>query len=69
MPPGLAKGHEELDREVEKAYGRRGFTSGTERIAFLLDLYQKCTSLLLDEETPRQKRKAGSRQRELKSNV
>lgn len=69
MPPGLAKGHEELDREVDRAYGRRGFTSDAERVAFLFDLYQKYTSLLLDEETPRQKRKAGSRQGELKSNV
>ena len=46
MPPALAKAHEALDRTVDAAYGRKGFKSDAERVAFLFGQYQELTSLL-----------------------
>ena len=46
MPPDLRKAHQELDRSVDAAYGRRKFTSDAERVAFLFELYHQYTSLL-----------------------
>ena len=40
MPPELVKAHHALDRAVDAAYGKRGFTSDAERVAFLLERYQ-----------------------------
>lgn len=60
MPPELLKAHQALDRAVDAAYGRKGFGSDAERVAFLFDLYQKLTSILPAERpiNPRRKRAA-----------
>jgi hypothetical protein len=46
MPPALLKAHQALDKAVDAAYGKTNFKSEAERVAFLFDLYQRCTSLL-----------------------
>lgn len=46
MPPELRRTHAALDRAVDAAYGRKGFASDAERVAFLFDLYRQATSLL-----------------------
>lgn len=46
MPPELRRAHAALDRAVDAAYGRKGFASDAERVAFLFDLYRQATSLL-----------------------
>ena len=46
MPPALLKAHHRLDAAVDAAYGRKGFKSDAERVAFLFEQYQRCTSLL-----------------------
>jgi MmeI, DNA-methyltransferase domain/MmeI, target recognition domain/MmeI, N-terminal domain/MmeI, C-terminal domain/MmeI, helicase spacer domain len=45
MPPVLVKAHRVLDRAVDAGYGKKVFTTDAERIAFLLELYQRYTSL------------------------
>ena len=40
MPPVLLKAHQALDKAVDGAYGRT-FTSETQRVAFLFDLYSQ----------------------------
>lgn len=58
MPPDLRKAHQELDRAVDAAYGRRKFTSDAERVAFLFELYHQYTGLLPSpKKTTRRKRK------------
>ena len=57
MPAALLKAHQKLDTAVDAAYGRRGFKSDAERVAFLFTLYQKYTSLL-PAETVAAKRKS-----------
>jgi len=46
MPPDLRKAHQTLDKAVDVAYGKKGFISDAERVAFLFELYHKYTSLL-----------------------
>jgi len=46
MPPALLKAHQKLDAAVDKAYGKTGFKSDAERVAFLFERYQALTSLL-----------------------
>jgi hypothetical protein len=46
MPPNLRKAHQELDRAVDAAYGKKSFASDAERVAFLFELYHKYTSML-----------------------
>jgi len=46
MPPALLKAHQKLDAAVDKAYGKSGFKSDAERVAFLFERYQALTSLL-----------------------
>ncbi|MES2229438.1 MAG: DNA methyltransferase [Pseudomonadota bacterium] len=46
MPPELLKAHRTLDAAVDAAYGRKGFKTDAERVAFLFELYQRSTSLL-----------------------
>jgi hypothetical protein len=46
MPPALLKAHHKLDAVVDKAYGKTGFKSDAERVAFLFARYQALTSLL-----------------------
>jgi hypothetical protein len=57
MPPDLRKAHQALDRAVDAAYGKKGFTSDAERVAFLFELYQKYTSLLPAPEAPKKRKK------------
>ncbi|MFA5548514.1 MAG: DNA methyltransferase [Porticoccaceae bacterium] len=56
MPPLLLKAHQALDRAVDAAYGRSGFKSEAERVAFLFELYQRYTSLLPAARVPRGRR-------------
>jgi len=44
MPPKLVKAHDQLDREVEKAYRKKAFESDLERTTFLFGLYNEITS-------------------------
>ncbi len=46
MPPALLEAHKALDAAVDAAYGKKGFKSDAERVAFLFELYQTYTSLL-----------------------
>lgn len=46
IPPALLKAHQKLDAAVDKAYGKSGFKSDAERVAFLFARYQTLTSLL-----------------------
>jgi hypothetical protein len=46
MPPALLHAHHKLDAAVDKAYGKTGFKSDAERVAFLFARYQALTSLL-----------------------
>ncbi|MHB1074424.1 class I SAM-dependent DNA methyltransferase [Thiobacillus sp.] len=46
MPPALLRAHHKLDAAVDKAYGKSGFNSDAERVAFLFARYQTLTSLL-----------------------
>ncbi|HLS99130.1 MAG TPA: type IIL restriction-modification enzyme MmeI, partial [Porticoccaceae bacterium] len=56
MPAELLKAHQALDRAVDAAYGRSGFKSEAERVAFLFELYQRYTSLLPAARVPRGRR-------------
>ncbi|HNQ58203.1 MAG: hypothetical protein LC123_08910 [Burkholderiales bacterium] len=58
MPPELRHTHAALDRAVDAAYGRKGFASDAERVAFLFDFYRQTTSLL-----PAEKAKRGRREK------
>ncbi|MFM8901043.1 MAG: DNA methyltransferase [Burkholderiales bacterium] len=69
MPPALLKAHQQLDVAVDAAYGRKGFKSDAERVAFLFEQYQRITSLLPAERpTLRRGRGASNAQRSKKSN-
>lgn len=57
MPSALSQAHQALDRAVDAAYGKKSFASDAERVAFLFELYQRCTSLLPGEAKPKQKPK------------
>ena len=46
MPAELARAHRKLDKEVDSAYGKRGYKSEAERVAFLFDRYQALSSPL-----------------------
>lgn len=47
MPADLVKAHQNLDRAVDSAYGRRTFATSAERMEFLFELYKKYTKPLL----------------------
>ena len=49
MPADLLKAHQALDKAVDAAYGKKGFNSESERVAFLFELYQKYLTPLLPE--------------------
>jgi hypothetical protein len=57
MPPALLKAHQKLDAAVDAAYGRKGFKTDAERVAFLFELYQRYTSLLPAEPAKSRRRK------------
>jgi len=56
MPPRLLKAHEALDKAVDKLYRKEGFKTDTERVAYLFELNQKLTSLVIDEPKKRGKK-------------
>jgi len=47
MPPELVKAHQALDRAVDAAYGKKGFASEAERVAFLFERYQQLVAPLV----------------------
>lgn len=47
MPPELARTHADLNRAVDKAYGKTAFASEMERVAFLFERYEALTRPLL----------------------
>jgi MmeI, DNA-methyltransferase domain/MmeI, target recognition domain/MmeI, N-terminal domain/MmeI, C-terminal domain/MmeI, helicase spacer domain len=57
MPPVLVKAHRTLDRAADAAYGKNSFDSDPERVAFLLELYQRYTSLFPAPDSSRRKGK------------
>jgi hypothetical protein len=59
MPPALLKAHQALDKAVDAAYGKTGFKSEAERVAFLFERYQQLTSLLPAVSSTRKKRRQG----------
>jgi hypothetical protein len=61
MPPALLKAHQKLDAAVDKAYGKSGFKSDAERVAFLFDLYRQYTSLLPADDKPKPGKRKKSR--------
>ena len=46
MPANLIAAHKMLDKAVDAAYGKKGFKSDAERVAYLFTLYDQYTSLL-----------------------
>lgn len=60
MPPELVKAHQALDRAVDKAYvpsgGKKAWASDSERVAFLFEMYQRLTSLLPVQKTPKKRK-------------
>ncbi len=50
MPPALVKAHNELDKAVDLAYRSQAFTSETNRMEFLFELYEKYTEDLFTKE-------------------
>lgn len=59
MPPGLARAHADLDRAVDKAYGRTAFASEMERVAFLFERYELLNRPLLPPTRSGRKRRGG----------
>jgi hypothetical protein len=55
MPPELVRAHKKLDTAVDAAYGRRKFSSDSERLAFLFWLYQQIESPLFAQKNKRRK--------------
>lgn len=56
MPPTLRRAHDALDKAVDAAYGKKGFASEAERVAFLFGEYQRLTSLLPVQSATRRRR-------------
>ncbi len=48
MPPALMKAHQALDKAVDAAYRSVPFTSDSQRMEFLFDLYNKYNATLFD---------------------
>ncbi|KKR21537.1 MAG: methyltransferase protein [Candidatus Moranbacteria bacterium GW2011_GWA2_39_41] len=46
MPADLVKAHQNLDRAVDSAYGKKSFNSSAERMEFLFGLYEKYVNVL-----------------------
>ncbi|MBX2909348.1 MAG: hypothetical protein KF706_06930 [Chitinophagales bacterium] len=53
MPPALVKTHIELDKAVDSSYKKATFTSDTNRMEFLFELYEKYTAELFSKEIPK----------------
>ena len=48
MPPVLMKAHQALDKAVDAAYRSTPFTSDSQRMEFLFELYNKYNAQLFD---------------------
>ncbi len=57
MPPALVKAHQALDKAVDLCYRPQPFTSETNRIEYLFELYDKYTSGLFREEKYKRRKK------------
>jgi phosphoketolase len=55
MPAELQKAHTELDKAVEKAYGKL-FSNDSERVAFLFERYKDLTKDLFTEKLGKKRR-------------
>ena len=58
MPPALVKAHNELDKAVDLAYRPQPFTSETNRMVYLFELYEKYTADLFAKAKIKKARKA-----------
>jgi hypothetical protein len=58
MPPALVKAHDALDRAVDAAYGKKGFASDAERVAFLFGRYQTLNTFLPAVTSAKKQRKS-----------
>lgn len=58
MPPTLVKAHNELDKAVDLAYRPQPFTSETNRMGYLFELYEKYTADLFAKAKIKKTRKA-----------
>ena len=47
MPANLLAAHKLLDKAVDAAYGKKEFKTDAERVAYLFNLYEKYTTLLV----------------------
>ena len=62
MPPNLVKAHDELDAMVESVFApRRKFATDADRLAVLLENYQKLASPLLASAPARKRTTAKKR--------
>jgi hypothetical protein len=59
MPPDLVKAHQTLDKAVDAAYGKVGFKTEAERVAFLFERYQQLTAPLVTTQKSEKKKKRG----------
>ncbi len=59
MPAELVRAHAELDRAVDRAYGRTSFASEMERVAFLFERYETLNRPLLPATRPKRGRRGG----------
>jgi hypothetical protein len=57
MPPSLLKAHNELDKAVDLAYRPQPFTSESNRMVYLFELYEKYTADLFTKEKTKKKTK------------
>ena len=55
MPPALIKAHNELDKAVDLAYRPQAFTSESNRMVYLFELYEKYTADLFTKEKKKKK--------------
>ena len=55
MPPDLVKAHQKLDAAVDAAYSKKKFSSDTDHVAFLFELYQQILSPLESKKNIRRK--------------
>lgn len=58
MPPCLVKAHQTLDKAVDSCYRPQPFSTETNRIKFLFDLYEKYTIDLFTKEKAKKKKKS-----------
>jgi hypothetical protein len=57
MPEDLRKAHTDLNKAIDKCYGKQVFKTEMERIKFLFGLYQKKIEPLLSDASSKKKTK------------